>query len=371
LIAPQPIRELTPVKLPRESWGERVFTQLSTGLDATMVRAMRIVVERALISDPKDLAALRATAEAVMSPELQADPSSFFDFLEEQQVPDSVSDRFVRKLPGGSVQRVGIHADYTPYGFEDESSPSGQPIRLERWQHEDDHPRATVLTLHGFTMGYPRIDAFALFANDWYSRGLDVALLTLPYHGARKPADSLFSGDRFAVPHVSRMGEAMRQAIYEIRLVTRWLRSETGRPVGVLGLSLGGYLTSLLAGLCDELDFVIPIVPPVCIGDLAWRFIDETRHTRDGTQLAFSKDELRSAYRIHSPLTYPLAIPRERALIIAGRGDRIVPPEHPHALWEHWGRPDIHWFSGSHLAPFGRRRVVDRIVAHFERLHIL
>ena len=60
-----------------------------------------------------------------------------------------------------------------------------------------------------------------------------------------------------------------------------------------------------------------------------------------------------------------------RVLIIAGRGDRIVPPEHPSALWRHWQEPAIHWFSGSHLAPFGRRGIVEAVSAHLGRLGIL
>ena len=64
-------------------------------------------------------------------------------------------------------------------------------------------------------------------------------------------------------------------------------------------------------------------------------------------------------------------MPKRQVLIIAGRGDRIAPPEHPAALWQHWGQPDIHWFSGSHLAPFGRRGIVDAIVQHQESLDIL
>ena len=132
-----------------------------------------------------------------------------------------------------------------------------------------------------------------------------------------------------------------------------------------------GYLTALLAGLCDDPDFVVPMVPPACFGDLAWRFFTETRHYRKGGAPALSREELRAAFRIHSPLAHPLRVPKRQVLIIAGRGDRIVPPEHPAALWQHWGQPDVHWFSGSHLAPFGRRRIVDAIVRHLESLDIL
>jgi dipeptidyl aminopeptidase/acylaminoacyl peptidase len=141
--------------------------------------------------------------------------------------------------------------------------------------------------------------------------------------------------------------------------------------VGLLGLSLGGYLTALAAALFDDLDFAIPMVPPVCIGDLAWGFFEQTRHARAGGEAALSRAELRRSFRVHSPLAHPRRTPRERVLIVAGRGDRIVPPTHPSALWSHWGEPAIHWFSGSHLAPFGRGRIVNAISRHLASLGVL
>jgi hypothetical protein len=82
-------------------------------------------------------------------------------------------------------------------------------------------------------------------------------------------------------------------------------------------------------------------------------------------------DDLERAYRIHSPLTYPLAVPPERALVVGGRGDLVVPPEHAYALWRHWGKPAIWWFSGSHTAPFGRTEILARAAAHLDGLGLL
>ena len=39
--------------------------------------------------------------------------------------------------------------------------------------------------------------------------------------------------------------------------------------------------------------------------------------------------------------------------MIAGRGDRITPPDHAEALAAHWG-VDVLWFDGGHLAQVGR-----------------
>jgi pimeloyl-ACP methyl ester carboxylesterase len=329
-------------------------------VDAAIVSAMRVVVDRVLMPDPEQVAALRQSAEPFLRGDFAEEPRRFLTFpAEDELAPDSTA-RFVRSLPGGVVFRRMISTSLAP----------DDPILIEHWAHEPARPSAVLIGLHGFTMGYSRIDATALMAKEWYRRGLDVALMTLPFHGPRTPPTSNFSGDRFARPDVSELNAAASRAIYEIMAAARWLRREVEAPVGLLGLSLGGYLAATAAGLDPDLDFVIPMVPPACFGDLAWRFFAASRSAHEAEEAALTYEELRAAYRVHSPLTYPLRISRERAMIIAGRGDRIVPPEHPHALWRHWGEPRIHWFSGSHLAPFGRRGIVEAVVAHLESIGV-
>jgi hypothetical protein len=363
--------------LPAEGFLGSAFTRLSQALDASVLRAMQIVVERALIPDPDDVDALRDSARALLSdPLLERDPARYFAFVDQPVPPLVVSSRRRRAIPGGRVVSRRLTSEYRAYPYAIAqtglSVSNGDPILLEHWMHDGAAAtRGTVVAIHGFAMGRPRIDALALFARDWFDRGLDVALVTLPHHGARTPAGARFSGEWFAVPHVTRVAESVREALYEIHVVTSWLRAAGRGPVGLLGLSLGGYLAALAAGLMDDLDFVVPIVPPVCIGDLAWRFFERTRHARAGGEAALGHDELRHAFRVHSPLVHPLRVPPERVLVVAGRGDRVVPPEHPHALWKHWGEPRIHWFSGSHLAPFGRAGVVREVERHLHRLGVL
>jgi dienelactone hydrolase len=362
---------LTVVDLPEEGWGEWLLTRLGSTLDATMLQAMRLVVDAAMMPRPADLPALRASAERFRSGELWDEPRRFFAFIDEPVAPLSFIGHARRRLDGGAIVARQFTTAYRPYDAARTAAgapvPSADAILVDHWVHESQPPLATVLALHGFSMGYPRIDAVALFAAQCFREGFDVALLTLPFHGARTPSDARFSGERFAVPHVARLNEAVRQAIYEIHVVTGWLRQQTAAPVGLLGLSLGGYLSSLMAGLTADLDFVVPMVPPVCMGDLAWRFFAQSRHYRRGQSGAFSQEELRAVYRVHSPLTHTRRVAKERILILAGRGDQIVPPEHPHALWRHWDEPDIYWFSGSHLAPFRRARLFGAILQHLKR----
>jgi hypothetical protein len=363
------IPELEHVELPAEPGGGRLLTGVGIALDSAVLAAMQRAVDLALMPSPDELPGLLASAELMLEPGLQREPQRFFAFSDELLRTPEVRDRRMRRLSGGVAVSRELVYRYVPHGPSDEGSL--ETLHLEHWMHRPAHPRATVVTVHGFTMGQPRVDAFVLFARHWFRRGLDVALITLPHHGVRTPADSRFSGERFAVPHVARLSESVRQAIFELRLLTLWLRQSVGGPVGLLGISLGGYLSALAAGLYDDLDFAVPMVPPVCIGDLAWRFFQRSRHYRRGAMPAFSQEELRALYRIHSPLAHPLRTARERVMIVAGRGDRIVPPEHPNALWLHWGQPRIHWYSGSHLAPFGRGRVIAGIDDHLRAIGVL
>ncbi len=369
------LRELPDIpldSLPTQGWGGRWLTRVGTTLDATVLGAMQMAVDALLMPSPEALPELRASADLVTDQRLAGNPARFFSFC---QAPGgaTASSSWARNLDGGAVMAREISIRYRPYASERAFENGGRggairdALRFEHWVHGPRRPRATVIALHGFAMGRPRVDALVLMAAQWFALGLDVALVTLPHHGSRSQG-ARFSGEHFAVPDVGRLAEAVRQAVFEVRLLQQWLRRETEAPVGILGVSLGGYIGALMAGLYDDLDFVVPMVPPVCIGDLAWRFFMRSRHHRQGLPPAFSRDELRTAFRVHSPLAHSPRTPRERLAIVAGRGDRIVPREHPHALWEHWGHPPIHWFAGGHLSPFGRGRIIDFVA---ERLRVL
>jgi hypothetical protein len=129
-----------------------------------------------------------------------------------------------------------------------------------------------------------------------------------------------------------------------------------GAPrIGVTGLSLGGYTTALLAEVDDRLDFAIPNAAlssmpalieswfPSNIGDWA---LETIKHV--------PRDLVAASAALHSPLSYPPKLPRERLMVIGGRGDRMAPPEQSVWLWEHWGRPQLRWYPGSHVLHFGR-----------------
>lgn len=354
----------------------RLLSALSAGIDGLAMRTARVVIDRTVMPAPEAADELRAQASFYARADLLADPRRFFDFLDRPEpVPAVRLEPRRSRVPGSERARIVFASPYSPanpaFAAEHATLEENRWAHAEIWRHREREATATVVLLHGFGMGNPRLDARLLMAPALFAAGLDVVLFTLPLHGRRSPEGTRFSGQLFASANVTRLNEAMAQAAHDLSALVTWLRSRGAGPIGLLGLSLGGYVSALMAALRDDLAFVVPVVAPVCFGDLAWRFMSGSARYRGHTGEALGREEFRAAYRLHSPLAHAPRVSRERLLIVAGRGDRVVPAEHPLWLREHWGRPRTMWFSGSHLAPFGRARVVAEIRAFLDDLGLL
>jgi pimeloyl-ACP methyl ester carboxylesterase len=344
-----------------------LLTAVASTIDGIAVRAARLLVDRALMPTPDEMGALRASAGFYAAAPFADDPRHFFRFLDgSRPVPEATFT--LRRALAGDGERVAatFRSPYRPanpaYTAEYDGFSENHLVHVELWRHRRGQPRPTVIGLHGFGMGHPALDAVVLMAPTLFAAGLDVALLTLPLHGARAPRSTRFSGQLFANPNVPRINESIAQAVHDIAALMTWLRYRGAGPVGVLGLSLGGYVAALAAALMDDLEFAIPVVAPACFGDLAHRFMATSRLYRSRTDRGLSREEFRAIYRIHSPLAHSPRLANDRVLIIAARGDRVVPAEHAIWLWAHWSGPQLTWFTGSHLVPFGRAHVVREIL---------
>jgi pimeloyl-ACP methyl ester carboxylesterase len=376
---PEEIPKLRRVSVPQQSGADALVTTLAALLDRSVMRTVTFVVEKRILPREADLATLRDSIRVMLNTELIDAPGSFFSFVHKLETSRTAQQAtlktyYRRRIKGGTAQRCKLDSRYRHFPQlppPDSHSLVRDSIQFEHWEHAPGVARGSVIVLHGFAMGWPVIDAVALSANGWFELGFDVILLTLPDHGPRRASGTAFSGQSFTVPHAVHLAAAVRRAIHEIFELKRWLRGRSDQPVGLVGMSLGGYLASLCAGLSDDFDFLIALVPPACMGDLAWRVYRDTGHQKAGHDDTLTEENMRAAFYIHSPLAHPRKIPRERILIAAGAGDRIVPPEHPSALWEHWNRPRIHWFRGSHMASVASRSLMRVVTQHLRQLEIL
>ncbi len=236
--------------------------------------------------------------------------------------------------------------------------------RAYLWRHGDPG-RTTVVCVHGYRGGFPALDGRAFDVGRLFHRlGLDVTLAVLPYHGARTP-----EGTTSGIPFLNdplRTLEGVAQGIADLRRLVRWLRSEGAGAVGVMGMSLGGYMAALLASLEPGLAFAVPVIPVASFADIFWERAGLRGEHDDARRAGIELELLRRVFSPHCPLSHRPLVPPERRMVIAGEGDRIVPPEHPEALAVHWGT-DVQWFPGGHLAQLGRERALEGMIAFIGR----
>ena len=222
--------------------------------------------------------------------------------------------------------------------------------------------RPWVVVLHGHRMGEPR--DLRLLGSTRLARalGVDVAHLVLPMHGPRG------RGERHAFPGLDAVTNfyGMAQSVWDARTLLARLRDQGAETIGVFGVSLGGHVAALLAGLDADLRCVVAGVPT---SDFATMLSQTVRQHwgEDAVEASGVEDpSFRTLSRLVSPLSLPVLIPREHRYLYAAVGDRLVTPQQAIALWRHWDKPTILWLQGGHIlnnVGASRRFVVESLAA--------
>ncbi len=226
---------------------------------------------------------------------------------------------------------------------------------IVRRPDDPDGPRPWLVCVHGFAMGYPFMDFTGLQTAKLHrALGVNVALPVLPLHGPRKV--TRVSGEPFLSFDLMNTVHGFSQAIWDIRRLLSWIRAQGATTIGLYGVSLGAYVVALLAGIDDELGAVVAGIPVV---DFPALFHGQSpAHIRARSiEHHIIGGPAEEVFAVVSPLSFAPKVPHDRRFIFAGHGDRLALPEHAHRLWEHWERPQISWYWGSHVGYLWSRQV--------------
>jgi hypothetical protein len=187
-----------------DGWLDHALTRVGRALDRAALVGMRLawadVVQPAERVPP---ASTRPRGRISTRPAARAAP--FFAFLDRPAAPGDARILDRRDVPHGEIVVHELATPYEPFHASAswECCVENAQIPFERWRHAD-RSRGTVIALHGFTMGRPRIDAQVLMAAQWFQLGFDVVLPILPFHGTRAPRWARYSGEAFGSWDVSR-----------------------------------------------------------------------------------------------------------------------------------------------------------------------
>ena len=222
-------------------------------------------------------------------------------------------------------------------------------------------PRPAVIAVHGYMQG----GRWLLEQARWpiaglMRRGLDVALPILPAHGPR-------AGNRRGAPNFPSAdprltNEGFRQAVADIVSLAKWLRERGAPHVGIMGVSLGGYTSALVATVSQTIDFAMPMIPLASVAD----FARAQGRLGVGPSANAQREALERANWIASPFARPLCISPSRVLVVAAEHDRITPVSHAERIARHFAC-ELLTIPGGHLLQLGRATAFRRLLGMLER----
>ena len=284
-------------------------------------------------------------AEVFQSKGWLDDPGSF------HAKPPPLLDPIIRpsRAAGMRVERLKFPSGWKP--------PTGVPGR-QRWMQyqENSLGRATVMRhkaggrpwvvcIHGTGQGADT-DLRSFRVRHLYAElGCNILLVILPLHGPRQAPKSAEA--RFPTLDVLDNVNGIAQAAWDVRRLLGWIRTQEPAGIGLLGVSLGGYVAALVAGLEeDPLQCVLPIIPAT---DFPGLFAQQSPPAlREQMEPFFEDSQL--LHSVVSPLSFKPSTPVAARAIVGGLADKLIDPVDQVApLWEHWERPEILWYPGGHL----------------------
>ncbi|MCE9530301.1 MAG: alpha/beta hydrolase family protein [Planctomycetes bacterium] len=222
-------------------------------------------------------------------------------------------------------------------------------------------PGVIVLDILGGDQGLSRNIARHLAQN-----GVAALFVQMAYYGPRRGPNA----PRLLTPNIDHTMAAIRQTVFDCRCATSWLESRPeidAKKLGILGTSLGSFMSALTAAMEPRLDRVVLLLGG---GGLVDAFIESPRAAPYLMMLqvvGLTRDKLKTMIAPADPLTYADLLKERKLLMIAASRDDVVPPKAAKTLWEATGKQQIIWLDATHVgAALYVFDMVGPIVKHFQ-----
>ncbi|MFY0542231.1 alpha/beta hydrolase family protein [Nannocystis pusilla] len=211
----------------------------------------------------------------------------------------------MRPLVDGRATHFSFASPYRPrdpgYAREYATYDRVDTVHLHAWQHDRPAP-ASILLAHGWCVGNRRLHEIEFSISTLYrDLGLDVYLYVQPFHSLRKPTTARFSGELFPSTDLVRTNEAFIQTVQDVRAAITAILRHRPAPLGMMGSSLGGYTSALVASIDPRLSFVVPIMAPASFAHLFWDHGEGDSFRRQAEALGMTRERFHSSWALHSP----------------------------------------------------------------------
>ena len=221
-------------------------------------------------------------------------------------------------------------------------------------------PAAVVLDILDGSAILPRVMARGAAQN-----GLAALYVPMPCYNDRRPADDAHK--KLLRDDPTKTVDGLRQTVMDVRRAKAILASRPeihDRNIGLTGISLGGILAALSAGVDGQFTRVVPILSG---GDLA----DITFHCHEMRKLRESlldhditPAKAAELFAPVEPLCFAARIGGDRCLMINAASDEVIPKADTLALARAIGNAQLVWLPSGHYSaltyfPLMQKTVID------------
>ena len=156
--------------------------------------------------------------------------------------------------------------------------------------------------------------------------GITCLQLSLPYHDERQTPGIGFARE-LACENLGLTIRSNRQAILDARACLAWLEQQGYGRIGIVGVSIGASLASIVAALDGRVRAAALILMADDFATAVWTG-SATRHLRHSLEQSFGQADVHAAWSIISPASYAerLSARFDRLLIVSGELDTVFLP---------------------------------------------
>ena len=194
--------------------------------------------------------------------------------------------------------------------------------------------KGNVIFVHG--LYEENLQIYHFFISLLREQGLNVYVMMLPYHYERKPSRSRFSGEFFWSADLDRNARALKQSVYDLTQLYRYIKHKNDRPLWICGFSMGGGIALTLVSVM-AVDGIFCINPVCNIASLVWNSLLFSSIKEDLVASGIALSDIETRYRHFEPLNIgAIKIPGEKVVIATGLYDQINDPANYERLIAHW-----------------------------------
>ncbi|PFU71339.1 alpha/beta hydrolase [Bacillus thuringiensis] len=214
-----------------------------------------------------------------------------------------------------------------------------------------------VIFVHGWRMDsnerVKKIFHEKMIDLDW-----NLYYFTLPYHFAREPEESLFSGEYMVSANIQRTVKSTQQAVVDLRGLIHWIKKNKKGPVILIGVSLGGFITNLTALVESEIDVLTSVFYANRLSYSIWNTNPGKYIKKDLSVHGVTYDELLESWKITEPSQATPIMNQKNILLISAKYDQYVHMKDTSYLWEAWNKPTRYIYNCGHAGIVLKRKQI-------------